>query len=516
MKKGNGKRGKKLPAGLKLDPKKLPVAAEVIKMSLADFGDNSMRIYGQKTNEDRSIPDYYDGCKPVQRRIMQSFVDEGARSKNAHMKTARIVGRALGAYHPHGDSSVAGAIETMVNSPTRLVDGKGNWGDPIHGDSAAAMRYTNAKLSKYSDAIFFSPRLLAVSQSIPNYDDKGTEYYVLPARLPNAIINGNSGIGVGLVTDTPSFTCDSVVTVLLKALDTWNAKKGISEIQPQDLAKLQFNYPQFGSVIDRDGNKPEIRSLIKRGEGSIEFGPFGGDPVDALDKANGSILVNKFGVGINLEKALVKVTEASWFIRMDDETGIENGKRPQYRIFVKKQTSWASILQEVQAIFSTTRKFKVNLTVRELVQEKGKLHEKITMRRYPLVEFVNDWLKRRIELESLALTRELEDNAKEARLTEVRIIASAKLDFVFRVLKSGKNFEGMRDMLARGLKVSADEGEYILRMQVFRLSKLDGDEERKRLKDLRSKEADLNKLLSKPHKAVELDLKKLDADKPWK
>jgi DNA gyrase subunit A len=113
MKKGNGKRGKKLPAGLKLDPKKLPVAAEVIKMSLADFGDNSMRIYGQKTNEDRSIPDYYDGCKPVQRRIMQSFVDEGARSKNAHMKTARIVGRCFVEGTPVSTPNGPVAIENL-------------------------------------------------------------------------------------------------------------------------------------------------------------------------------------------------------------------------------------------------------------------------------------------------------------------------------------------------------------------------------------------------------------------
>jgi len=507
--KGSSKRGKVL------DPKTLPVAAEVLPKTLADFGDDSMRIYGQKTNEDRSIPDYYDGCKPVQRRILQSFIDQSARSKSPYVKTARIVGHCLGAYHPHGDSSVAGAIETMVNSPTQLVDGKGNWGDPIHGDDAAAMRYTNARLSRYSELVFFDSRMLAVAQSIPNYDDKGRELYVLPARLPNAIINGNSGIGVGIVTDTPSFTPQSALNVLKKALSSWDINTHSSSLTPADVATLQFHYPQFGAKFDKDANKSEFRSLIKRGEGGIEFGPFGADPLAALDKNSGSVVVNSFGPGINLDRALDKVRESDWFVRLEDETGIENGTRPQYRIFVKKQTSWASILQDIQAIFSTQRRFKVNLTVRQSRIKDGKLEERITMRRYALVDFFNDWLKRRIVLESKALTQELHDNAREARLTEVRILASAKLDFIFRVLKSGKAFDGMRDMMVRGLKIKPDEAEYVLRMQAYRLSKLEGDEERKKLKELKAKEATLRKLLAKPHKAVLLDLEKLEAEKPW-
>lgn len=113
MKNGKGKRGKKLASGAKLDPKKLPVAAEVQKQSLADFGDANMRIYGQKTNEDRSIPDFYDGCKPVQRRILQSFIDNGARSHKDRIKTARVVGHCFVEGTPVSTPNGPVAIENL-------------------------------------------------------------------------------------------------------------------------------------------------------------------------------------------------------------------------------------------------------------------------------------------------------------------------------------------------------------------------------------------------------------------
>lgn len=489
------------------------LADTVLVQSLADFGDAAMRVYGQKTNEDRSVPDMYDGCKPVQRRLLQACIDVGAKSRASMVKTARVVGTTLGKYHPHGDLAVAGAIETMVNSSTTLIEGKGNWGDPIHGDSAAAMRYTNCRLSRFSEAVFFDPRMLAVSQTIPNYDDKDTEVYVLPARLPNAIINGNMGIGVGLTTDTPSFSARSVLAALKHALTTWS--KSGSQITALECRKLlKFNYPQFGGQAYLEGSYlAGFKTLSSKGEGDILFGPK--QMAATLNKSEGSFVVNEFGPDLNLDKALEKLREKPWFVKLEDQTGMENGTRPQYKIFAKKSGTWSTVLDDAYYLFSTTKRFKINLTVRTLQPDSktdGKLVENITMRRFSLVTFLNEWLTRRIELEKLALAQEIADNKRESRLTEVRILASAKLDFIFKVLKSGLDFSGMAKKIAAGLKIKMDEAEYILRMQVYRLSKLDGDQEKKRLADLKTKRKTLDKLLANPSKAVAADLDRLEKE----
>lgn len=488
----------------KIDPSKLPLAATLIKQSVADFGDSAMRIYGQKTNEDRSVPDVYDGCKPVQRRVLQGFVDSSARAKGPHVKTARVVGLVLGKYHPHGDKAVADAVETMVNSSTPLADGAGNWGDPLHGDSAASMRYTNCRLSRYSELVFFDPRMLAIATRVPNYDDKDTEIYVLPARLPNAIINGNMGIGVGITTDTPSFTVKSVISVLQHALEGW--KNGTSQtLDEKACRKLRFNYPQFGGTADLERDLSEFKRLIRKGEGEITFGP----QLEPQPSGKECVFtINQFGPDLNLEKALDKLREKPWFVRIEDKTGIENGSRPQYDITVKKadKSSWKAIADELNDLFSRSKNYKINLTVRTLT-DKGQ--ESIEIKRYGLVQFLNYWLSRRIELEKLALAREIEVNAHDARLTTVRILASANLDVIFKVLKSGKDFAGMAAELVKGLKIKPDEAEYILKMQVYRLSKLDGDEERKRLKELNKAGAELQEWLKKPHLSVRRDLDSL-------
>lgn len=488
-------------------------AAFILKQQLADFGDYSMRIYGQKTNEDRQIPDVYDGCKPVQRRILQALSDLNAKSRSSYTKAARVIGTALGKYHPHGDAACYGAAVTMANSSTPTVDGSGNWGDPLAGDDAAAYRYTECRMSRYAEHVFFDSRMLAVGQQVPNYDDKDMEYYVLPARLPEAIINGNMGIGFGITTETPSFTVPSVIAVLREALTTWKPKAATSDLEAKTVRKLlKFSYPQFGAPAylgDAD-YAAGFKSLVKDGEGQVWFGP-----ICEVDKANSTVVVDTFGPNLNLEKALDSLREKEWYVKLDDQSNMDSGDLPKFVITVKKITSFSDIQDELFDIFGTSRNYKVNLTVRQLrvdPKDKSKLAEFIEMKRFPLVKFFNTWLAQRIELEKLALTHEIEDNARDARLTEVRILASAKLDFIFKVLKSGLDFAGMAKKLAAGLKIKLDEAEYILKMQVYRLSKLDGDQERKRLVDLKAKRKTLDKLLAHPQRAVTLDLDRLEKE----
>ena len=181
--------------------------------SLAVFGTREMGIYAEEVNLSRAVPDLIDGLKPVQRRIMWAASLLG----KDFVKTARLVGDIIGRYHPHGDASVAGAITTIVQSNVPVISGKGNWGSLI--DPAAAMRYTNCRLSNYGWS-FFDPDYInkSVSSFVPNYDDTTVEPVSLPSLMPNVLLNGGDGIGVGTTTMLPTFTPESVAAVMTRLL----------------------------------------------------------------------------------------------------------------------------------------------------------------------------------------------------------------------------------------------------------------------------------------------------------
>lgn len=482
-------------------------AIHIDKESLSSYADNAMRIYGQKTNEDRSIPDVYDGCKPVQRRILQSMKLLGLRHSAPYVKAARVVGDVLGRFHPHGDSAAFQASVTMANSSTPLIDGSGNWGNDLSGDEAAAMRYVECRMSKYAEYTFFDPRLLAVSPTVPNYDNKEREIYILPARLPNALINGNSGIGVGITTDTPSFSAPSVINVLREVVSSWSAKDKSSALTNQTLRKLlKFHYPQYGAqAYLKDEYLQDYKELVKSGAGQIFFGP-----VEEIDKSSSTVIIDSFGPGLNLSKALAELREKEWYVKLDDQTNIDNGKLPRYLITVKKTTSFKDISDELFDLFGSTKNYKVNLTVRRLKNEGSENQEEyIEMRRYPLVRFFNEWVDRRIELEKKALKVEITNNKRDQRMCIVRILASDKLDAIVKILKSGKDFAGMALALTKVIKVNLEEAEYILRMQVYRLSKLDKDQEQKKLNGLKQDLKTLEGFLARPTQALLKDLDRL-------
>lgn len=486
-------------------------AAKIIETnSLADYSDSAMRIYGQKTNEDRSIPDVYDGCKPVQRRILQSMKLLGLKHNAPYVKAARVVGDVLGRFHPHGDTAAYQSAVTMANSSTPMIDGSGNWGDDLSGDEAAAMRYTECRMTRYSEYVFFDPRLLAITDTVPNYDNKEREIYVLPARLPNALINGNSGIGVGITTDTPSFSVTSIINVLQEIIGSWSVKTRSSDLTAQTLRKLlKFHYPQYGaSAYLKDEYLHDYKELVKTGSGQIAFGP-----IKEVDKTSSTVTIDTFGPGLNLSKSLADLREKEWYVKLDDQTNIDNGRLPRYVITVKKTTSFKDISDELFDLFGANKNFKVNLTVRRLRNTKnGEPEEYIEMKRYPLVKFFNEWVDRRLELEKKALTVEITTNKRDQRMCVVRILASDKLDAIVKILKSGKDFEGMARALTKVIKVNMEEAEYILRMQVYRLSKLDKDTEQKKLNGLKQELKSLEELLAKPTKALLKDLTRLEKE----
>lgn len=235
---------------------------EVIgEIDLLDFAREHYSRYGRSVLEDRAFPDFRDGMNPVNRRTLWSAYSLGIRSNSKFVKSARIVGDVLGRYHPHSDQAAYGAMVKMTNVngvvsniPIGLFEGEGNWGS-LSNSAAAAMRYTEARLSKFSDEVLFNKFYMPVVRMIPNFDSSTVEPLILPALLPLVLLNGRFGIAPGATTNIPKLEPDGVFDVLRAAF------KG-EELTPKFLAKTLRLTSTFGGAEDE--SKENMRSESRR------------------------------------------------------------------------------------------------------------------------------------------------------------------------------------------------------------------------------------------------------------
>ena len=198
----------------------MAVEEKLIRMEYSEIMEKSYIDYAMSVIASRALPDVRDGLKPVQRRILYSMIELNNGPDKPHRKSARIVGDTMGKYHPHGDSSIYGALVNMAQEwSTRypLVDGHGNFGS-VDGDGAAAMRYTEARLSKISMELTADINKDTVD-FMPNFDETEKEPVVLPARFPNLLVNGTSGIAVGMATNIPPHNLREVIDAVVRIID---------------------------------------------------------------------------------------------------------------------------------------------------------------------------------------------------------------------------------------------------------------------------------------------------------
>ncbi|MFN2279804.1 MAG: DNA gyrase subunit A, partial [Candidatus Promineifilaceae bacterium] len=214
---------------------------------------NSYLDYAMSVIVARALPDARDGLKPVHRRILYAMHDMGIRHTSPHRKSARIVGEVLGKYHPHGDSSVYDSMVRMAQDFSMrymLVDGQGNFGS-IDGDSAAAMRYTEARLARISAELLEDIDKDTVD-FIPNFDDSLQEPVLLPARLPNLLLNGSSGIAVGMATNIPPHNLSELVDALIYLIDRQDNAYDITLDELMEFVKGP-DFPTGGIIIGSEG-----------------------------------------------------------------------------------------------------------------------------------------------------------------------------------------------------------------------------------------------------------------------
>lgn len=240
------------------------MAEQIIKTEYSDLMQKSYIDYAMSVICQRALPDIRDGLKPVQRRVLYAMDQLGLNYDKPHRKSARIVGDTMGKYHPHGDSSIYEALvvlEQDFKKGMALVDGHGNFGS-IEGDGAAAMRYTEAKLKKFTQDVYLADLDKNVVDFIPNFDETEKEPEVLPVRVPNVLINGSEGIAVGMTTNIPTHNLSEVVDAVVAYLDN-------NDITNKEL--MQYvkgpDFPTGGLVV----NKSELLSIYESGTGKIKL-----------------------------------------------------------------------------------------------------------------------------------------------------------------------------------------------------------------------------------------------------
>jgi topoisomerase-4 subunit A len=427
----------------------------VEKRSMAEFTENSYLNYSMYVILDRALPHIGDGLKPVQRRIIYAMSELGLDADSKHKKSARTVGDVLGKFHPHGDSACYEAMVLMAQTFSyrhTLVDGQGNWGAPDDPKSFAAMRYTEARLSRYADTLLSELGQGTVDWQ-PNFDGTMQEPATLPARLPNILLNGTTGIAVGMATDVPPHNLREVASACVRLLDdpTASLEQLMEHIQGPD-------YPTEAEIITP---RADVVKMYETGKGSLRMRAVytiedGDIVVTSLPhQVSGSKVLEQIAAQMNDKKAaLAMVTD------LRDESDHEN----PCRIVIVPRSNRVDTTELMNHLFATTEletTYRVNMNVIGL---DGKPQVK-TLR-----TMLTEWLHYRIGTVRRRLEFRLDKVDKRLHLLDGLLIAYLNLDEVIHIIRTE---EHPRAKLIERFALSEIQADYILDTRLRQLAKLE-------------------------------------------
>lgn len=425
----------------------------VEQRSMGQFTEEAYLNYSMYVILDRALPHVGDGLKPVQRRIIYAMSELGLDAASKHKKSARTVGDVLGKYHPHGDSACYEAMVLMAQPFSyryTLVDGQGNWGAPDDPKSFAAMRYTEAKLTRYADSML-SELGQGTVKWVPNFDGTMDEPSTLPARLPNILLNGTTGIAVGMATDVPPHNLREIAAACIKLIDTPDASlDDLMDIVPGP------DYPTEAEIITP---RSDIEKMYSTGRGSVKMRAVykiedGDIVIYALPhQVSGSKVIEQIAAQMQAKK-LAMVSD------LRDESDHEN----PCRIVIIPRSNRIDTEELMQHLFATTdleTSYRVNMNVIGL---DGRPQVK------NLKEMLSEWLVYRIDTVRNRLTYRLERVDKRLHLLDGLLIAYMNLDEVIEIIRTSE--EPKADLISRfGLtEVQAD---YILDTRLRQLARLE-------------------------------------------
>ncbi|PAU60783.1 DNA topoisomerase IV subunit A [Pseudomonas sp. PIC25] len=464
----------------------------VERRSLADFTEQAYLNYSMYVIMDRALPHIGDGLKPVQRRIVYAMSELGLDADAKHKKSARTVGDVLGKFHPHGDSACYEAMVLMAQPFSYrypLIDGQGNWGAPDDPKSFAAMRYTEARLSRYSE-VLLSELGQGTADWIPNFDGTLNEPAVLPARLPNLLLNGTTGIAVGMATDVPPHNLREVAAACIRLLDEPNASvEQLCEHMPG---------PDFPTEAEIVTPRAELLKLYEAGRGSVRMRA-------VYRVEDGDIVITALPHQISGAKVLEQIAgqmqakKLPMVADLRDESDHENPTR----IVIIPRSNRVNAEELMQHLFATTdleSSYRVNINIIGL---DGKPQVK------NLRMLLGEWLTFRIGTVRRRLQFRLDKVEKRLHLLEGLLIAFLNIDEVIRIIRTE---DQPKPVLMERFGLTDVQADYILDTRLRQLARLEEMKIRGEQDELAKERDNLLALLGSETKLRKLVRKELIED----
>jgi len=473
------------------------------KININDEMQQSYLDYAMSVIVSRALPDARDGLKPVQRRILYAMYDMGIRDDTPHKKSARIVGEVLGKYHPHGDTAVYDAMARMAQDFSErylLVDGQGNFGS-VDGDPPAAMRYTEARLSSPAIEILRQLDMDTVNY-LDNFDGTLKEPEVLPSAIPNMLVNGASGIAVGMATNIPPHNLGEVVDALVMMLQNWD---GIEDITVEDIMRYIKgpDFPTGGLLIQDEGSIP-LTTIYGSGNGTIKVRAR--TRIEEMSRGRLRIIVTELPYMVNKSALIERIAEISRDGGLEGLADLrDESDRQGMRIVIdlNKNADPEEILSTLYKRTQMHNTFGINI----LALVDGSPH------RLTLKQALRVFAEHRLVVIRRRSEYLLKKNEDRLHILEALKIAIDHIDEVIRIIRKSASVDEARTNLMTKYKLDEIQANAILEMPLRRLASLERQKIEDEYKEVSKTIADLKALLKSPKLMRNVAIEELKAIK---
>ena len=463
---------------------------QIHEVDLKKTMESSYIDYAMSVIASRALPDVRDGLKPVQRRVLYSMIELNNGPDKPHRKCARIVGDTMGKYHPHGDSSIYGALVNMAQDwSTRypLVDGHGNFGS-VEGDGAAAMRYTEARLSKISMEMLADINKDTVD-FMPNFDETEKEPVVLPARFPNLLVNGTTGIAVGMATNIPPHNLREVINAVVKIIDNQ-----VKEDRGTDIEELLEivkgpDFPTGGMILGTTG----INEAYRTGRGKVRVRAV--TNIEPMQNGKNRIVVTELPYMVNKARLIEKIAELVKDKKIDGITDLrDESDRQGMRVCIELRRD-ANPNVVLNLLFKHTQlQDTFGVTMLALVNNEPKVLN--------LGEMLNYYLLHQEEVVTRRTKYDLNKAEERAHILKGLLIALDNIDEVINIIRSSKNAQEAKDRLIERFALSDAQAQAIVDMRLRALTGLEREKIETEYADLMAKIEELKAILADKKKLL--------------
>lgn len=448
----------------------------VERQALSEFTEKAYLDYSMYVILDRALPFIGDGLKPVQRRIIYAMSELGLNAAAKYKKSARTVGDVLGKFHPHGDSACYEAMVLMAQSFSYrhpLVDGQGNWGSPDDPKSFAAMRYTESKLSRYAEVLLQELGQGTVEWQ-PNFDGTMEEPKSLPARLPNVLLNGSTGIAVGMATDIPPHNLREVASACIRMLD--EPKVSVADLMDHIKGP---DYPTDAEIIT---SRDDLLAMYEKGNGSVRARA-------KYEKDDGDIVITALPYQVSGNKILEQIAQqmTAKKLPMLEDIRDESDHENPTRLVLVPRSNRVDVEQLMTHLFATTdleRTYRVNMNMIGIDGRPGVKNLRMVLK---------EWLSYRVQTVRNRLDWRLEKINKRLHLLEGLLIAFLNIDEVIQIIREN---DKPRPILMQRFNLSEVQADYILDTKLRQLARLEEMRIRDEQKELAEEKDQIEKLLS--------------------